>query len=234
MKILHLYHDLMNLYGEYGNVVCIERHLIDQGLNVTIDRKSIGDYFDINNYDFVYCGSGLESNQKVVIKDLIKHKEELVKAIDNNKFMLFTGNAMEMLGTMIDDEESVGIIDISSKTSTKRYTGDVIVKNKEFGEIVGFINKSTINKQNVNEGLFDYVFKDANLNDDSIVEGYRRNNLIGTHIIGPILVKNPRIMRFFVEGIAKSIDIDFAYKDIKYPYEDESYEITLNALKTRN
>lgn len=228
MRILHLYHDLMNLYGEYGNVICLKKHLEDQGIDVAIDKKSIGDLFNINDYDFVYCGSGLESNQKVAIKDLLKHKEELVKAIEDNKYMLFTGNAMEMLGDNVDEVKGLKLIHLSSKTVSKRYTGDVIVTNDEFGEIVGFINKSTLIKQDVNDGLFGYIFKDANLNDGSLVEGYKINNLIGTHIIGPILVKNPKLMRYYVEGL-----INKEYQDIKYPYEEESYNVTLNALKGR-
>ena len=228
MKILHLYHDLMNLYGEYGNVSCLTKHLLDQKIEIIVDKKSIGDSFNINDYDFVYCGSGLESNQKVAIKDLLKPKEELIEAIKDNKYILFTGNAMEMLGDTVDDDKALGIVRLSSKTVSKRYTGDVIVANDKFGEIVGFINKSTYINQNIEDGLFTYVFKDINLNDDSLKEGYKINNLIGTHIIGPILVKNPKLMRYYVEGL-----IDKEYQDIKYPYEEESYNITLNALKER-
>lgn len=233
MKILHLYHDLMNLYGEYGNVVCLKKHLEDQGIEVVLERKSIGDTYNICDYDFIYCGSGLESNLKVAIKDLSKHKDELIKAIEDNKYILFTGNAMEMLGDRVDDEEALGIVKLNSKTVTKRYTGDVIVTSSEFGELVGFINKSTLIEQDEKIGLFNYIFKDANLNDGSLFEGYKLNNLIGTHIIGPILVKNPRLMKYYVEGMGKSNKDDFIYKDVKYPYEEESYEVTLNALKER-
>ena len=53
-KILHLYHDLMNLYGESGNVRALARHLSDQGFQVVVDRKSVGDEIDFSQYGFVY------------------------------------------------------------------------------------------------------------------------------------------------------------------------------------
>ena len=233
MRILHLYYDLLNLYGEYGNVECLKRHMIDQGFDVEIDKVSVNDKYDINKYDFIYCGSGLESNLKVALKDLKKHKQDFLEAIENNKFILFTGNAMELLGESLDLEEGLNIVPIKSKTNDKRYTGDVVMFNKDFGEVVGFINKSSLVSEDKDNYLFSYIFKDANLNDGNTLEGYRINNLIGTHIIGPILVKNPSIMKFYVEGIGKSINNTFEYKSINYPYEEDSYEVTLNALKQR-
>lgn len=229
MKILHLYPNLLNLYGEYGNVTCLVKHLNDQGIDTTVDKKDINDEYDFNDYDFIYCGSGLESNLMIALNDLRKHKDSLLKAINNNKLILFTGNAMELLGSSIDNQKALDLVSIVTKTTDKRLTGDVIVYNDEFGEIVGFINKSTII---TNEDLFDYHFKDSNLKDDSTKEGYRINNLIGTHIIGPVLVKNPKLMNYFVKLLMEQNNIS-NYKHIDYPYEEDSYNVTLNALKER-
>lgn len=233
MRILHLYPNLLNLYGEYGNVDCLKKHMEDQGFRVNVVKADSVVGVDFDEFDFIYCGSGLETNLLVALKDLMKKKKEFVKAINDNKYILLTGNAMELLGMSIDNENGLGLVNITTKTSSKRYTGDVVLKNNEFGEVVGFINKSTIVKEYINDGLFEYVFKDSNLNDISVVEGYRINNLIGTHIIGPALVKNPKLMRFFVEGIGKQIKKKYEYQDISYPYEEDSYNVTLNALKER-
>ena len=75
--------------------------------------------------------------------------------------------------------------------------------------------------------MFDYLFKDNNLADNKY-EGYHEDNIYGTHIIGPILVKNPCLMNHIV---SKLIKMDL--KPISYPYEEDSYEVTLNALKER-
>ena len=55
-KLLHLYYDLLNLYGEYGNVLIMKKHLEDQGFEVELDKKTVGDAIDFSEYDFVYMG----------------------------------------------------------------------------------------------------------------------------------------------------------------------------------
>lgn len=60
MKILHLYHDIMNLYGEYANVSALERMLEKSGVKFTTDRLTLFDNADLGDYDFIYIGSGTE------------------------------------------------------------------------------------------------------------------------------------------------------------------------------
>lgn len=225
IKILHLYHDLLNLYGEYGNISILTRHLKDQGEEVTVDLKSVDDRFRFEDYDFIYSGAGMESNTMVALRDLKKRKDSLKKAAELNKFILFTGSSYELLGETIDNEEGLNLIPVKTVHTAKRLSGDVVVRSSEFGEMVGFINKSTEIKQD--DGLFEYIFKDEGLNNESEKEGYRLNNLIGTEIIGPILVKNPALLNYYVRSLVKD------YKPIEYLYEKKAYEITLEALKKR-
>lgn len=230
MKILHLYYDLMNLYGEYGNIVVLNKHLLDQGVNCSIDKKSIDDDIDFKQYDFIYVGSGTERNEMLALADLKKRKSLFKEAIDNGSIIFFTGNAMELLGKEINGEQGLDLVPVETKFTNNRYTGDVILKNNEIGEIVGFINKCSIIKQDENIKLFDYVFKDSNLPSDTY-EGYKLNNIYGTHVIGPILVKNPNLMKHIVLKLLEKENVD--YKDIDYKFEDDSYNVTLNALKER-
>ena len=232
MKILHLYYDLMNLYGEYGNVVVLKKHLIDQGFDVLVDKKTINEDINFEDYDFVYCGSGTEKNELFVLDDLIKRKESFLKGLDKGMICLFTGNSMELLGKSIGDKKALDIVPLKVTLTKNRYTGDVIVENKECGEIVGFINKCSIIDENEDIKLFDYLFKDLNLKDGNY-EGYKVNNLYGTHIIGPILVKNPNFMKHIVTRLGQKKDINFIYKELSYPYEEDSYSVTLKALKQR-
>lgn len=233
MKILHLYYDLMNLYGEYGNVVCLKKHLEDQGIEVNIERKTIGDRFNFVDYDFIYCGSGLESNQIVALNDLMSRKESLLEAINNKCFILFTGNAMELLGKTLGEKQGLDIVSMDTRFLDYRNIGDVIMHNETFGEVVGFVNKATTSSYSKDVNLFSYVFKYEGLKEECSNDGYRINNLIGTHIIGPILVKNPKLMKYIVENLIKVNNPDFVYKDINYIYEEDSYNVTLNALKQR-
>ena len=95
MRILHLYPELMNLYGEYGNVLVLKKHLEDQGLEVTIDRKDVEESIDFDRYDMIYMGSGTEKNQLIALKDLLKYKyyytynESYLKKILKNIFLYY-------------------------------------------------------------------------------------------------------------------------------------------------
>lgn len=226
IKILHLYADLLNLYGEYGNVTILKKHLEDQNEEVVIDKKGLDEDIDFSQYDFIYIGSGLESNLKVALKDIKRNKNNLLKAIDDNKCILFTGGAYELLANKIDDEEGLGIIDMEVKHLDRRISGDVVMSHPEFGELVGFINKSfTISMHQ--KGTFEYIFKDEGLVSEKDSEGYQKNNLLATQLIGPLLVKNPAILNYYVKTLCKKV------KDIDYIYERKSYAVTLEALKQR-
>ena len=227
IRILHLYPELMNLYGDYGNLTIIANRIKKHGIEVRIDKREIQDPIIFEDYDFVYMGSGTEKNQLVALNDLRKYELYLKEYINDNNVVLFTGNAMELLGNSIDDELALGIVDFNTRITDKRYTGDVIVYNETLKETVGFINKSSLIEGGEKFKLFDYVFKDNNLSDNSY-EGYRYKNLFGTHIIGPVLVKNP----YFADEILKLLLKD-QYVDNADKYEMAAYETTLCELRKR-
>ena len=227
MRILHLYPDLMNLYGDYGNIAVLKKHLSDQGLRVTVDRKDINEVIDFRKYDFVYMGSGTQSNQRVALDAFKKYEYMFRIYVDNGGVALFTGNAMELLGNRIDEADALGIVDFDTETRDARYTGDVIVNNDEIGSVVGFVNKSSLIINGEKDALFTYEFKDNNLVDNNY-EGYRYNNLFGTHIIGPVLVKNPNFMKTIVKLLVKE-----DYQEIRYENEENAYEINLRELRRR-
>ena len=98
VKILYLYPDFMSLYGDNGNVRILARRLEDQGLSVEITKKTITDDLSFEGFDFVYMGSGFESNRNLVSAHMNKFKDGFVKAVDDGMPMLFTGNSYDILG----------------------------------------------------------------------------------------------------------------------------------------
>lgn len=237
IKILYLYYDLMNLYGESGNVRVLERHLKDQGLDVIVECKSLEDTIDFLQYDFIYCGSGTESKQKIALSHMNKYKEQFVKAVDEGKVVLFTGTAFEMLGKSIisgagNKYEGIGIFNfISKQSSFKRTTGDVIASFNEIkSPIVGFINKCS-EISDVKDPLFSLKLGVGNDN-KSNKEGSRYKNLFATYITGPILVKNPDFLEYLICLICEKIN-GFKYKKLNYDYEAKAYQLTLSELNAR-
>lgn len=233
MKILHWYYDIMNLYGEYGNIKILEKYLKTQIDNVNVEYKTIGDNVDIFEYDFIYIGCGTEKNQLIVLEDMRNYIIDIGRAIENKKVILATGNAWELFGNVInlnDNSKIKGLEVFNYDTYVKEeriikdiiYTTDFIDK-----EIVGSINKMT-SINNVDNPLFKIKYGIGN-NENEDTEGIIHNNFFGTHVLGPVLLKNPFFLEYIIKKICENINVE--YKKIEFSeYEIKSYEITLQEL----
>ena len=232
IKILHLYYDIMNLYGEYGNIKILEQHLKDQGFEVIVDKKSIGDKKDFKQYDFVYMGCGTERNQEVILQDILSEKEDFIDIIEDGKVVLLTGNSFEILGKSIDGKLALGLFEFETEHSQKRETPDVICTSEILNnKVVGFINTMSIIKNN-DKPLFkiEWNSESSKVNEP---DGIIYNNLMGTHLIGPLLIRNPEILKMTIEKICKAKDENFKYKEIEYEDEQKGYELVLKELQDR-
>lgn len=237
IKILYLYYDLMNLYGESGNIRVLMRHLNDQGIEVSIDKKSICDDLAFDDYDFIYCGSGTESKQKIALNHLMKYKDKFRKVVESEKVILFTGNSFEMLGRYIisGSGNKYECLNINAfevqQTTFNRITGDVFAKFfKIESPVVGFINKCSEIK-GIKNSLFSILIGPGNNKNESL-EGFRYKNTFGTHITGPILVKNPEFLKYIIKLICMDMK-NFDYKELNYYNEEMAYNNTLKQLDNR-
>ena len=104
IKIAHLYYDLMNLYGESGNVKALKMQLECQEIKTTVKFLTIDDDLKFKDYDVVYIGSGTENNQKIVLNHLLKYKKDIEDAIESGVHFICTGNSLELFGNHIEDE----------------------------------------------------------------------------------------------------------------------------------
>lgn len=237
MKLLHLYYDLMNLYGEYANMAVLTRRLEDQGLEITADRKSLGESFDCSEYDFIYLGAGMESSQKAALKDLLSHREELAAAIEQGAVLLFTGNAFELLGSSITDTagkeyQALGFSNFTVRETDTRITGDVICQCAQIQEpVVGFVNKCT-QIEGIDTPLFTVSMGPGNQPDDPR-EGVCFGHVFGTHLTGPILVKNPSFLDYIAALLGKKCQPQFELSPMKATHQRRAYEITLQELMKR-
>jgi len=232
VKLLHLYYDIMNLYGEYGNIKILEQHLKDQGFEVNVDKKSIGEKKDLKQYDFVYMGCGIERNQEAILQDILTEKEDLKNFIEEGKTVLLTGNSFEILGKSINGKPALEIFEFETEHKEKRETPDVICTSEILeNKVVGFINTMSVIKNN-DKPLFkiEWNSESSEVNEP---EGIIYKNLMGTHLIGPLLIRNPEILKMTIEKICKAKDENFKYKEIQYEDEQKGYELVLKELEGR-
>lgn len=237
MKLLHLYYDLMNLYGEYANVTVLQHRLEEQGLSVSIERKTLGESFDCAQYDFIYMGAGTESNQKAALKDLLPHREELVSAVQNGAVLLFTGSAFELLGKTIADRSGteyrgLELFAFTAQETDQRITGDAIFHWERLKTpVVGFIN-TCAHVSGISQPLFTVSMGPGN-QPGAREEGVFQGTVFGTHLTGPVLVKNPFFLDYLATLLGKRQDPGFTLSPRTDSYETRAYEITLRELTKR-
>lgn len=217
MKIVigHLYYDMMNLYGDSGNLNVIKYHLKEQGVNCEIKKLSNLDEIDFNELDMIYIGSSTEENRDICLKDFKKYKDDINKFIENNKFILSTGNSMYLFG-----KEGLNIFNYSVKCD-KRIVKEVVTKcNFCNNDIYGFINTSdNISYNNVN-----HLFTN---------EGIHYNNFYGTYLIGPLLVRNYEFTKYFIKELILSKDKDFKFKKFNFNLDKKAYNEYIEFKKNK-
>ena len=239
LTILHLYPDCMSLYGEYANVMVLRRHLEAMGVTVHVQTALFEDTPDFENADFIYMGAGTERTQKAALTALIPHKGAFQATIGRGAVVLFTGNAMETLGRDITDAEGkrwpgLGLADFTTVETEKRDPEDVVAHTSLWeSAAVGFMNKCSTTK-GVNTPLFDRLTLGFGNEADKGAEGYVSDSVFGTHLTGPILVKNPDFTDLIIRRIFASKNWELPETLPVLPYEREAYEVTLKELTARS
>lgn len=238
MKLYHLFPDLMNLYGDYGNLAVLQKALLDMGQTAEIVPVRPGDKVDFTDAGLLYMGPGTEPARNAALTCLRPYAEALEEALlSKNTPALFTGNAWSVLGhsiTTAGDEElpGLGLFDFLVEETWNRVTGDVIAHPAQNAPglsdepVVGFLNRCD-KVVGMDAPLF---YLDMGLGNDgrSPAEGFVRQNLYATHLIGPLLVKNPHLLRHFLSLLG-----------LDPPPVDENshsalaYQVTLAALRER-
>ena len=204
-----LYPEIANLHGDNANITYLAQCRPDARLVRTslVDTPA----FVTGAVDLVYLGPMTEQGQIKAIERLRPHRARIEELIEAGVTFLFTHNALEVLGTRISNEEmqydipGVGIFDIESTVSMfGRYNGKVMGTVPGVGDafpLVGY--KSQFSMVSTAESIPGFLTADRGIgrNPTTAVEGVRRNNFIGTSLLGPILVGNPHFTRSLLEQL---------------------------------
>jgi len=225
INILYLYPDLMNLYGEIGNIKALKHAIEQQKIKAIIHTKSIEDDISFYDYDIIYIGSGTEKNRDIILEHLKTFKEIIQKSIEDKKFFLATGNAYPLFGKTIFDEhhkikEALNIFEYKETSTPKRIVQEDILpfanlKNK----IYGFQNhESTIIQEK--QTLYGN-------------EGFHYKNFYGTFLIGPLLIRNPEFLKYITKRLIIQKYPDFKFKKWDFQLEKKAYEEYIQFKQTK-
>ncbi len=231
IHIAHLYYDLMNLYGESGNVRALKMALKRQNVRFEVDELTKGSKIDFSKYEIFIMGCGTEENQEIVRKDILRYKEEFKKYVKIKTFIV-TGNALELFGTSINDKEALDVFPYKSKSVRKRIVGEQVYKTYLFKDpVIGFQNRGSIHDNKENH-LFEVINGNAD-NQTSKFEGIKVDRFYGTYLLGPILIRNPKLTDTIIKELFETKK--YPFKEIKDTPEEIAYKAYLeNFIHTKN
>lgn len=224
MVIEVLFSEVCNFFGDGQNASYLRAALPDAEFIYTPLTGT--PYFAENKPDIIYIGAMSESTQRKVIEKLMPLKQRLVELVEAGVPMLATGNAGEIFCKEINyvteeiQTQGLGLFDLTVKTDLfHRFNGKVIGEFEDM-VIVGFRSQFSFLYGDNSQNYFVKCHRGVGINPQSNLEGMRKNNLICTQMIGPILPLNPPFCEYFLR---------LAGADVKAPYRDAA----MNAYNQR-
>lgn len=209
MKIEILFPEVANLYGDVFNMKYLQKCIPQaEFVETFLDSEPA---FSTDQVEMLYMGPMTERSQELVIAKLQPYKEKLVEMIDNNVIFLITGNAFEIFGQYIENEDGskiqgLGIIDTYAKRKMFQRYNSLLLGKMIDQKIVGFKNQFSHSYGDNSSNYFCQVIRGDGLNPETKFEGYRKNNFMATYILGPILIMNPDFAKYVMDllGVEES------------------------------
>lgn len=223
IKIAHLYPDMLNLYGDRGNIIALKNRMERREIEVKVDKITMGQSFNSDDYDILFVGGGQDFEQDVLLNDLKKGKDkEIKRAVENSKVFLAICGGYQMLGKYYKTYdgkmlEYLGILDFYTQGKEERLIGNYAFKTKEGIEIVGFENHSGRTYLGKDLQPLGKIIKGYGNNGEDGTEGVRYKNTFGTYSHGPILPKNSKFADLLISLAVKNKYGDAELK----PLDDE-------------
>ncbi len=213
MVVEILFSEVCNLFGDGQNVTYLQASLPEAEFILTPLTGT--PYFAENRPDMIYIGSMSENTQRRIIEKLMPLKDRITELVDAGIPILATGNAGEIFCKSIDyvtegiQTEGLGLLDMTVKTNLfDRYNGKVLGQLEDI-QIVGFRSQFSFLYGDNSGNYFVKCLRGDGINRESKLEGVRRNNLICTQIIGPILPLNPLFCEYFIGLTGQKADAAF-------------------------
>lgn len=218
-----LYPEICNLYGDSGNILLMSK------MNLKLTKTLFNDepYFVKNDVKMIYMGPTPEDMLEQIISKLEPYKKRIEELIKNNVYFLCTGNALDIFSKEIilsngKKLNGLGLIDVYV-TYKERYNTLVLGEGEK--PIVGYKSQNSYYKSN-EEALFHLKREYSN----NLLEGVRKNNFMGTNLLGPILVLNPLFTKELFKELGYNDDILY-YDELVKAYQKRAEEYkTVNLI----
>ena len=198
LRICHLYPDVLNLYGDGGNIRCLENRLRWRGLDVSVTPLPLGTVGDLADCDLIFIGGGQDFEQELLLADLARGRgASLRSAIDDGVCVLAVCGGYQMLGAYYQNQAGhrcgfLGAVDFYTEAGETRMIGNFAFRRGR-RVVVGFENHSGRTFLGPGVEPLGTVLRGFGNNGSDGGEGVRWRNVFGTYCHGPVLPKNPAL-----------------------------------------
>lgn len=202
LNICHLYPDILNLYGDGGNITAMQKRMEWRGFSAKITEVFVGEKFNPNDFDIFFMGGGQDFEQSVLLEDLKGGKsKDIISAVEDEKVFLTICGGYQLLGQYRKDlkgeqTDFLGALDIYTIDQKKRFVGDFKFKLTDSdggNEIIGFENHSGLTYLGDKVKPLGNIIKGFGNNGKDGTEGARYKNVFASYSHGPLLPKNPQL-----------------------------------------
>jgi lipid II isoglutaminyl synthase (glutamine-hydrolysing) len=199
LRIAHLYPSLLNVAGDGGNLMALERRAQWRGIPVETVAVEKGDTPDFTKFDIVLFHGGQDVEMAVVADDLGAKADSLRAAADEGVIIFAVCAGLQLLGHRYvsnagEEMLGVGILDLETFGGSQRFMQHAACEVTIDGRtetVVGFENHSGLTALGPGCEAFGKVIAGAGNNGRDGLEGARRRNVFATYLHGPVLPKNP-------------------------------------------
>lgn len=231
MKITigHLYPDLLNLYGDRGNIQCLMKRCQWRGIEAETIAFELNDSIDFSKLDIVLLGGGSDREQMLVCSKLREIRQDFKQYVEQNGVVIAICGGYQLLGSYYDTDqgriEGLELVDMYTEQGEGRLISNIVLQSELFDmPVVGFENHGGRTYINNNKPLGKVLYGSGN-DGKSGYEGIVYKNVIGTYLHGPLLPKNPQLADWLIQH---ALERKYGQKAVLAPLDD-SQEKEANA-----
>ncbi|NCU30178.1 glutamine amidotransferase [Candidatus Saccharibacteria bacterium] len=196
LNIVHLYPKEMNIYGDTGNRLILQKRLLWRNIDTSLHLVGIGDSIPADT-DIIIGGGGQDAGQDVVQKDLKLKAPVLQSMAQDGVVMLMICGLYQLFGRRFitgqgNEIQGIGLLPLETIAGDTRLIGNTLYQTL-WGEVVGYENHSGKTTLDDASMAFGTVLRGAGNNGEDKTEGCVLHNVFGTYSHGPVLSKNPKL-----------------------------------------